>query len=116
MGRRGTSFSLKLLFIVLFASYYVAGTAFTHTHHYLTYSITHSHPFLPGEDGLPHHQHDLVTLFTIEQLNNFETEALSFLPLEQVWILLSVFLFSFHPRSGVRLRRRSCLRAPPCSL
>lgn len=76
MGRRCTLFSLKFLFIVLFASYYIAATAFTHTHHSLTFSITHSHPFLPGTDGLPHHSHDLAALFTIEQLDNLEMELL----------------------------------------
>ena len=48
---------LRPLLVVLFMSYYVGGTAFTHTHHFLTYSITHSHPYLPGADGLPHHEH-----------------------------------------------------------
>ena len=43
---------LRPLLVVLFMSYYVGGTAFTHTHHFLNYSITHSHPYLPGADGL----------------------------------------------------------------
>ena len=30
---------LRPLLVVLFMSYYVGGTAFTHTHHFLTYSI-----------------------------------------------------------------------------
>lgn len=51
---------LRPLLVVLFMSYYVGGTAFTHTHHFLTYSITHSHPYLPGADGLPHHEHSTV--------------------------------------------------------
>ena len=44
---------LRPLLVVLFMSYYVGGTAFTHTHHFLNSSITHSHPYLPGADGLP---------------------------------------------------------------
>ena len=30
---------LRPLLVVLFMSYYVGGTAFTHTHHFLNYSI-----------------------------------------------------------------------------
>ena len=43
---------LRPLLVVLFMSYYVGGTAFTHTHHFLNSSITHSHPYLPGADGI----------------------------------------------------------------
>lgn len=114
MGRRCTSFSLKFLFIVLFASYYIAATAFTHTHHYLTFSITHSHPFLPGTDGLPHHSHDLAALFTIEQLDNLEMELLGAFFLEQVWVLLSILVFLLHACLGGNLGWFARLRAPPC--
>ena len=57
---------LRPLLVVLFMSYYVGGTAFTHTHHFLNSSITHSHPYLPGADGLPHHEHSTVAFNTIE--------------------------------------------------
>lgn len=111
-----TSLSLKILFIVLFAGYYLGGTAFTHTHHYLTFSITHSHPYLPGDDGVPRHGHTLAGFFTIEQMNDFETESLSFFSWGQIWTLLFVFVFSFRPVEVVRPQRRSSLRAPPCTV
>ena len=59
---------LRPLLVVLFMSYYVGGTAFTHTHHFLNYSITHSHPYLPGADGLPHHEHSTVAFNTIDRI------------------------------------------------
>lgn len=65
----------KYLLIVLFVSYYVGGTAFTHTHYFPTYSITHSHPFLPGADGLPHHTHNSSAFNTIEELDDIMMEA-----------------------------------------
>ena len=51
---------LRPLLVALFVSYYIGGTAFTHTHFYHTYFyqtqlITHSHPYWPNADGLPDH-------------------------------------------------------------
>ena len=66
----------KYLLIVLFVSYYVGGTAFTHTHYFPTYSITHSHPFLPGADGLPHHTHNSSAFNTIEELDDIIGDSL----------------------------------------
>ena len=65
----------KYLLVVLFMSYYVGGTAFTHTHYFPTYSITHSHPFLPGADGLPHHTHSSTAFNTIQELDDIMLEA-----------------------------------------
>jgi hypothetical protein len=67
---------LRPLLVVLFMSYYVGGTAFTHTHHFLNYSITHSHPYLPGADGLPHHEHSTVAFNTIEELTELCMELI----------------------------------------
>ena len=36
----------KIFLIVLFGSYYIGNTFFTHTHIINKYSITHSHPYL----------------------------------------------------------------------
>lgn len=41
----------------------------------LTCSVTHSHPFLPGADGLPHHAHNSVAFNTIEELDDILLEA-----------------------------------------
>ena len=71
---------LRPLLVVLFMSYYVGGTAFTHTHHFLNYSITHSHPYLPGADGLPHHEHSTVAFNTIEELTELCMELIPYLP------------------------------------
>ena len=67
---------LRPLLVVLFMSYYVGGTAFTHTHHFLNSSITHSHPYLPGADGLPHHEHSTVAFNTIEELTELCLELI----------------------------------------
>ena len=76
---------LRPLLVVLFMSYYVGGTAFTHTHHFLNYSITHSHPYLPGADGLPHHEHSTVAFNTIEELTELCMELIPYLPLVMAW-------------------------------
>lgn len=39
--------------VILFICYYVGNTAFIHTHTFQHYTITHSHPFIPGS----HHTH-----------------------------------------------------------
>ena len=90
---------LRPLLVVLFMSYYVGGTAFTHTHHFLNYSITHSHPYLPGADGLPHHEHS--------------TELIPYLPLVMAWALLMVVLVFLKKEVVLRLVRRGESRAPP---
>lgn len=79
---------LRPLLVVLFMSYYVGGTAFTHTHHFLNSSITHSHPYLPGADGLPHHEHSTVAFNTIEELTELCLELIPYLPLVMAWALL----------------------------
>ena len=95
---------LRPLLVVLFMSYYVGGTAFTHTHHFLTYSITHSHPYLPGADGLPHHEHSTVELCM---------ELIPYLPLVMAWALLMVVLVFLKKEVVLRLVRRDESRAPP---
>ena len=104
----------KYLLVVLFISYYVGGTAFTHTHYFPTYSITHSHPFLPGADGLPHHTHSSTAFNTIQELDDImlEAAALCFV-LVAAWVLLSVFIQQHKYITPVRLVRNTSLRAPP---
>ena len=81
---------LRPLLVVLFMSYYVGGTTFTHTHYFLTYSITHSHPYLPGTDGLPHLSVVMALVFLMRVVS---------------W-----------PGKGITLHPvwRAILRAPPC--
>lgn len=104
---------LKPLLVVLFLSYYVGGTAFTHTHHFPTYTITHSHPYLPGADGLPHHDHSTVAFNTIQELAEMCMELTPYLSLIMAWVLLSVLLFIPREEVTIRLIRRTSLRAPP---
>ena len=80
---------LRPLLVVLFMSYYVGGTAFTHTHHFLNSSITHSHPYLPGADGLPHHEHSTVSFNTIEELTELFLELIPYLPSKERGCLAS---------------------------
>lgn len=104
---------LKYLLVVLFASYYLGGIAFTHTHHIFTYTIIHSHPYLPGSDGLPHHTHSSTALDTIEQLNEALMEVVPFFTLSMMWILLTSFLQPHKYITVLRTIRGSNLRAPP---
>ena len=104
----------KYLLVVLFVSYYVGGTAFTHTHYFPTYSVTHSHPFLPGADGLPHHTHSSAAFNTIQELDDLLMEAAALcLALVTAWVLLSVFIQKHQYTTPVRLVRNVSLRAPP---
>lgn len=104
----------KYLLVVLFVSYYVGGTAFTHTHYFPTYSITHSHPFQPGADGLPHHTHSSSEFSTIHELDDLLTEAATFcFVLAVAWVLLSVFIQEHRYITPVHIVRNIRLRAPP---
>lgn len=104
---------LKYFLIVLFVSYYVGGVAFTHVHHYLSYTIVHSHPYLPGSDGLPHHTHDSVAFQTIEELTHILAESALFFFFGMALIFFIVFAQS--PRYLIVIRSVcTCnLRAPP---
>ncbi len=107
----------KYLLVVLFMSYYVGGTAFTHTHYFPTYSITHSHPFLPGADGLPHHTHSSTAFNTIQELDDIMLEAAALcFALATAWVLLAVFIQQHKYITPVRLVRNINLRAPPSVL
>lgn len=95
-------------------SYYVGGTAFTHTHYFPSYSVTHSHPFLPGADGLPHHTHSSSAFHLIEELDTLLVEtALPCAALITAWVLLSVFIQQPKYITPVRFLRTIRLRAPP---
>ena len=96
---------LRPLLVALFVSYYIGGTAFTHTHFYHTYFyqtqfIIHSHPYWPNADGSPDHEHSKAALETIALLDHFIMEAYA--------LLLST------ERLLWRLSRRAVSRAPPC--
>lgn len=104
----------KYLLVILFGSYYMGGTAFTHTHYFPTYSITHSHPFLPGSDGLPQHTHSTDAFCTIEGLDEIAAEVVSGLfVLATTWILLSVFFRLYKYITFLRPVRNFSLRSPP---
>lgn len=104
---------LKYLLIVLFVSYYTGNVAFTHVHHFQTYTIVHSHPYLPGADGLPHHSHDSVAYETIEVLNAILAEPVAYYSLGIAWVLLAVFYLQHKYITVIRSVRTSNLRAPP---
>ncbi len=104
---------LKVLLLVLFVGYYVGGTAFTHTHYYLNYSVTHSHPYLPGADGLPHHDHSSSSIYTIEDLTSLCVDQVSYQPLflGLSFLGLVFVLYEGHVLSHFLWRDKS--RAPP---
>lgn len=104
---------LKYLLVVLFVSYYVGGIAFTHVHHYPTYSIIHSHPYLPGADGQTHHSHSTDALSTIEVLSHVVLDMLPVFALCMTWMLLFVLFPQPAYLTLLRLARYCSLRAPP---
>ncbi|MEG1545517.1 MAG: hypothetical protein RR382_13520 [Tannerellaceae bacterium] len=107
------SIVLKFLLVVLFVSYYVGGTAFVHTHYYHQHLITHSHPYLPGSDGLPHHAHTTAAFETIELLNTLLVEVPPFFALCMGWMLLAVCKSFRRYITCARTVLCANLRAPP---
>lgn len=104
---------LKYLLVVLFISYYAGGVAFTHVHHFPTYTIIHSHPYLPGQDGQPHHTHSSEAFETINLLNDIVLEETPVFVLGIVWVLLATQLLQRDYISTLRIIRGRNLRAPP---
>lgn len=104
---------LKYLLVVLFISYYIGGIAFTHVHHFPTYTIIHSHPYLPGSDDQPHHSHSSAAFETINLLNDIILEETPALVLGIAWVLLATFLLQCGYTSVLRVLRSRNLRAPP---
>ena len=104
---------LKPLLVALFVSYYVGGTAFTHTHYYQAHYITHSHPYWPNADGLPGHEHSFAAFETIALLNHFTLEAFSMPLFTAVWVLLLLLFSVCLERPFRHLFRHAVSRAPP---
>ncbi|MDR2036737.1 MAG: hypothetical protein LBQ60_02315 [Bacteroidales bacterium] len=104
---------LKTFLILLHIGFYVGNTAFIHTHHYLNYSVTHSHPFSKTSEGTPDHTHDKAALDTIAQFNSFSIDIILFLSLG----IASILLFTFIQRHSSHIVLRTVnyynLRAPP---
>lgn len=104
---------LKYLLVVLFISYYAGGVAFTHVHHFPTYTIIHSHPYLPGQDGQPQHTHNTEAFETIHLLNDLVLEETPGFVVGIAWVLLATFLLQLEPVSVLRVIRSRSQRAPP---
>ena len=104
---------LKPLLVALFVSYYVGGTAFTHTHFYHAQRITHSHPHWPNSDGLPGHEHSFAAFETIALLNHFTLEAFTMPLFTAAWVLLLGLLSICPERPVWHLSRPSLSRGPP---
>ena len=104
---------LKYLLVVLFISYYTGSVAFTHGHHFPTYTIIHSHPYLPGQDGQPQHTHSTAAFETINLLNDIVLEDTPVFILGIVWVLLATFLLQRDYTFVLRVIRSRNLRAPP---
>lgn len=108
---------IKVLFIFLYIGFYVGNTAFFHTHHYLTFSVTHSHPFLKTSEGMPGHTHDKASLDTIDQINLIAVHFVLFLfTLGIVSLLLSIIIRQYRPGVVLQTVNSYRLRAPPVFL
>ena len=104
---------LKAFLICLFIGFYMGNTAFIHTHHYLYFSITHSHPYSKTSDGTPDHTHDKSAIDTIAQFNSFSIDFVLFL----FTGIVSILIFSFTRQRCscvvLRIKESYQLRAPP---
>ena len=54
--------ALSILKFLMFICYYVGNTAFIHTHRFQDYTITHSHPFIPGSHHAHHSGEEVETI------------------------------------------------------
>lgn len=90
--------------------YYVGNTAFIHTHTFQNYTITHSHPFIPGS----HHSHssgeEVETIAMFNAIIALATPLIAVLV--QLALLRVIFLLC---RIIVHSRKvfSHLLRAPP---
>ncbi|MDH6357509.1 hypothetical protein [Parabacteroides sp. PF5-9] len=114
MKKLRANYLLKALLLVLYIGFYVGNTTFVHTHHYLSYSVTHSHPFLKTTDGVPDHGHDKASLDTIDQINTIVIDFVLFLFALGIVGLFFTTLIQ-QPRSNIvfRVVNGYNLRAPP---
>lgn len=101
----------RWLLVILFLYYYTANTSFIHTHIFQTYSITHSHPYIPGG----HHTHTGEELETVALFNALVLFFSSPL-LWAVGLLICLYVIYVSRQNALFDRRTYSpfLRAPPC--
>ena len=104
---------LAYFLIGLFVSYYTGDIAFTHVHHYMNYTIIHSHPYLPGPHGQPLHTHSQNAFSTIHLLNQITIEPTPVNVVSISWQLLTTFIYSHTYSCVLQTAHTSSLRAPP---
>lgn len=109
MKKAGLSI-LKFLMVILFICYYVGNTAFIHTHTFQHYTITHSHPFIPGA----HHAHPSgEEVETIALLNAFIALAVPVMAVVFRLAFLRFVLPVYFVTVSFRKVFSCLLRAPP---
>ncbi len=69
----------KSFFLILFLSFFASTSLFDHTHLHDGNIIVHSHPFKPGQDGSPIHNHNDSGYLLIYTLDNILATVVSFL-------------------------------------
>ncbi|MCD7925046.1 hypothetical protein [Bacteroidaceae bacterium] len=101
---------LKFLMVILFICYYVGNTAFIHTHTFQNYTITHSHPFIPGA----HHGHSSDgEVETIAFLNAFLALAVPAIAVVFQLAFLQIIVQFYSLITSFRKVFSHLLRAPP---
>lgn len=106
---------MRFFLPVLFLTYLVAVTSFTHTHMVNGVTIVHSHPY----DKHAKHHHTAVEFLLIHLLSIFESDGAGgfnflsvFIPILFAALLGALFSFRFNaPYHGI-----ISLRAPPVTL
>lgn len=101
---------LKFLMVILFICYYVGNTAFIHTHRFQDYTITHSHPFIPGSH---HAHHSGEEAETIALFNAFVALAVPVIVVVFRLAFLRIILQSYPITVSFRKIFSHLLRAPP---
>jgi len=104
-----------ILMAAVFFCYYISVTTFTHTHHYSSGDITHSHPYLPGEENPETHHHSQTQSLTIAWLSALALTFIALAVFHKITITKKLYFpertVSFCPHL-ISLQ----LRAPPLRL
>lgn len=103
---------LKFLMVILFICYYVGNTAFIHTHRFQDYTITHSHPFIPGSH---HAHHSGEEVETIALFNAFVALAVPVIAMVFQLVFLHIILQLYPVIISLRKIGSHFLRAPPAT-
>jgi hypothetical protein len=112
---RTTTKIYALMMAAVFFCYYVSVTSFSHTHHYASGDVTHSHPYLPGGENPDTHHHSQAQSLTIAWLSALALIFIAFAVFRKITIAKRIYF----PERKVSVCTHLIslqLRAPPLRL